>query len=128
LSRTPLATTLDPPRYVITCWGSGLFGGLFGYYSPPVDGRAGRFWDDSYLYDKGALTYATTAEFDAIVARALATSESPDAAPSAATDAAVTHHRGGTAVLLAAIFGTALVAVLGGLKVAVARVDRSVRS
>lgn len=72
VSAQPMGTTLMPPAYEITYRGeirpgSGI-GGLLGYYSPPIEEHTGRFWPGDYASDKSTEYYATTTEFDAIIA------------------------------------------------------------
>jgi hypothetical protein len=76
ISRAPKDGSAQPPAVVISysAWdretGTG-YGGLLGFYTPPANGRLGRFWDEGYLYDKTTPYYETTPGFDQAVAEAV---------------------------------------------------------
>ncbi len=75
VSHTRMPDSAMEPAYTIEYhgWfeGSGI-GGFLGFYSPPADGEAGRFWTSSYVHDQDTPYYETTAGFDAAIQAALA--------------------------------------------------------
>jgi hypothetical protein len=117
ISRPPAGSALELPVYEITYAGEirpGLgIGGLLGYYTPPVDGRPGRFWDDGYADDKGTLYYTTTPEFDVVVARALGTADAGRPTVTSNEQVAVSRHSRSTAVAVALATGLGLMTLLG---------------
>ena len=77
LSREPITTPSSrPPAYAIeyyTVLGEGGSGGLVGFYAPPQDGEAGRFWPPAYYaHDPNEPYFETTPGFDDTITRALA--------------------------------------------------------
>jgi hypothetical protein len=103
------------PAYEITfaadVGGGAGIGGSLGYYSPPQDGQPGHFWDEDYAYG-GAIPYATTPDFDAIVMQALGLPPPPTAAPSAVTSR---ERSRSNALLAAAVAAISAVVVIGAL-------------
>lgn len=80
-----------------------------------------------HIIAMGELAGTYTASPNAVVARPPGAGEAPAASPSAPPPpprVTVTHHGEGTAMLIAAIAGAALVAVLGGCKAAMAPGER----
>ena len=113
VSRMRTPDSAVEPAYTIEFHGwfdGGGIDGFLGFYSPPADGRAGRFWTDS-AYDQETPYYETTAGFDAAIEAALAGS---DTGPAPALATANDDDKSATlvgAALLAAVLG---VGVVGG--------------
>lgn len=82
VSQPTRGRTSEPPTLTIEYYGIveppyGGIGGLLGMYTPPAEGRSGRFWAGGFSSD--APYYETTPGFDAVIEEALRlASEWPD--------------------------------------------------
>ena len=111
VSRLRSPDSATQPAYTIEYhgwFGSGGIGGVLGFYSPPADGQAGRFWTGSNAHDQAAPYYETTAGFDAAIEAALA---GPEIGTPASLATANDDH------IRATVVGAALLAVVlvGGI-------------
>ena len=74
VSQPARGTTLEPPTLTVEYYGIveppyGGIGGLLGMYTPPTEGRPGRFWAEGYSSETPY--YETTPGFDAVIEEAL---------------------------------------------------------
>ncbi len=82
VSRSPRVPTDESRSLTINLKGkvNGTgYGGVLGFYTPPADGRRGRFWSGGYAGDDRTPYYfATTEGLDSVISKALATAASPE--------------------------------------------------